>query len=102
MRRKARGQQGSWFAHVEDERYPCVHERFLTGLNYFDPAEGVPLPDEYAQAIANGSVILTRSKLTPSGEHKRTGYIALYRIDDFAFDDGQLQFRLAERLEDLK
>jgi hypothetical protein len=71
-------------------------------MDYLDPVEGVPLPDEYVQAIANGTVILTRSRQQPSGEYKRDGYIALYRIDEFAFEGGQLSFRLAERLKDLK
>lgn len=102
MRRKARGRRGSWFAHVDGERYPCVHERFLTGLHYLDPAQGVPLPTEYVQAIAKGTVILTRSREEKAGEYKRNGYIALYRIDEIEFEKGQLSFRLAERLNDLK
>lgn len=100
-RKRAVGHQGSWFATVDGESLPCVHERFLKKLEYHDPAEGVPLPMDYVRAIEQGTVILTKSNRVENGGFVRSGYIAIFRIEDFHFGAGQVQFRLAKRVAHL-
>lgn len=101
MPRKAKGSQGSWYAEIDGTKFPCVHSRFLDGLSYYDPVEGVPLPEDYVEAISDGLVILTKSKAIDGGGFKRSGYIALFRVADVDAADGKLRFRLAERVEEL-
>lgn len=100
-RKRAVGQQGSWFATVDGEALPCVHKRFLSGLDYHDPVEGEPLPEGYVKAIGKGTVILTKSRKIEDGKFERSGYVAIYRIDDFDSSDGQVRFRLVERIANL-
>lgn len=100
-RKRAIGQQGSWFAKVDGEALPCVHKRFLTRLAYHDPAKGVPLPKDYVRAIEKGTVVLTKSSEVERGRFERSGYVAIFRIADFDFNDGQVRFSLAQRLADL-
>ena len=115
--KKAIGQRGSWFAEVDGQLLPCVHQYWLQGLSYHDPfaydGSVVRNPDdpiqekvlEFVEAIARDKfVILTEDKpeLDTAGRvraFQRTNYIAVYSIGDFSFDgkDGQ-RFRLTKRI----
>jgi hypothetical protein len=110
MAKKAIGERGSWFATVEGERLPCVHEQWckfeLRQMHYHDQLvqPGERQCEEFVAAIqAQRRVILTRSK-HQHGEvqtAEREGYIALFQIDDVEFGADGLRFRFTKRLENL-
>jgi hypothetical protein len=103
--KKATGHRGSWFADVEGERLPCVHEHWKCGDRYRDrdarPGEGKWV--NFIDAIGTGKkVILTKDKIPPHGPWQRAGYIAVWSVDDVSAGDGALCFRFVEKLDDLK
>ena len=106
MRRKAeaRGKRGSWFAEVDGETLPCVHKHWLQGRQYHDPqaAPGQPPWDDFIAAIKSGrKVVLTRDTYLGGIRFERTGYVAVFTVDDVAASDGALTFKLTDRVVDL-
>lgn len=105
-RRKAKGQRGSWFATVGEERLPCVHKHwFQKGAIYKDPG---CLNDssrwrEFFDALQKkGRVIMTDDEFSPDQKNfRRTGYIATFSVEDLRVSAGCLQFRFVDRLEEL-
>ena len=105
--KKAVGQQGSWFATVDGERLPCVHQHWVHSdngtLHYCDPIpnrETNPkYPDYFKEIESCGMVILTKDKVP---EWQRLGYIAVFRIDNFRLDETGLNFDLIERVCNLQ
>ena len=101
-RKKARGRQGSWFAEVEGELYPCVHQHWVTGTKYHDP---MPTKDtnkkypDYLEAIAKIKVVIITKDKVP--EWIRQGYVCLYSIDNVVVSSAGLTFDLKQRLEEL-
>lgn len=104
---KAKGRRGSWFADVEGESLPCVHKFWWKADRYNDPnvKPGSAKDEELVAAIkAAGRVVLTND--TPyEADGKtgftRTGYIAVYSVDDVIFDHDGLRFRFVARLQEL-
>jgi hypothetical protein len=102
---KAIGQRGSWFANVDGERLPCVHEYFYEKSRYRSPApENDPQHVALIEAIqATGKVILTKDKVHGDGEgFERLAYIAVFSVDEIVWENNVLTFRFKERLRDLK
>jgi hypothetical protein len=109
-RRKAVGERGSWFATVGDERLPCVHAHWVKGTRHSDPGflEGEGQWPALTSAIRDGKrVILTKDEpLDAPGKKSgvafnRTGYIAVFEIDNVETNDAGLHFDLVRRVEDL-
>ena len=105
--RKAIGKHGSWFATIDGEQLPCVHQHwFSSSLEYEDPGVevGNPVWDEFIQELKRtGKAILTSDNPAPgSGSFKRTGYIAVWSIEDVRVEEGKLRFRFVDRLEGLR
>lgn len=104
-RYRAKGERGSWFALVNGERLPCVHQHWLTKLHYHDP-HYVPERQwiEFVAAIKNvGKVILTTDRVHPDGRgFDRTGYVAVFRVSDVSVSGPDLEFDLVERLAELE
>ncbi len=106
---KAKGQRGSWFAVVDGETFPCVHQYWTSHLNgslvYTDPYCS---PDDakwvafLAALHEKKRAVLTRDG-PPNGEmvFERQGYVALFRIDLIRVENGTLRFQFAERLAEL-
>ena len=106
---KATGKRGSWFADVDGQSLPCVHKHWWKGGRYDDPQimPGSPKDEELVAAIQqHGRVVLTNDSPYDAGEGKtgftRTGYIAVYSVDDITFDQKGLRFRFVSRLKELK
>jgi hypothetical protein len=104
---KAKGKRGDWFASVNGEEIPCVHEYWLKKLSYHDPhISKMPKAKEYFASIQTfKKVILTRddiiqNEIFPS--FRRKEYIAVYAIDDCEMNDEGLYFRLTERIANLR
>lgn len=115
MKKKARGQRGSWYARVDDELLPCIHKHWLKGLVYHDPFgrhEGrasEPTIREFVVVVLEKQRVVLTDDIPEFGAHgvvvafKRTRYIAAYRVEDVSYaPDNGLTFRLAERLHDLE
>jgi hypothetical protein len=109
MKRKARGQRGSWFATVDGERLPCVHQFWMSGSppKYKDPGAGNdgPWPEYIQQIKALKKVIVTTDDVPEQpteGGWKRTGYVALWSIDNVALTGSDLCFDFVQRLEELR
>jgi hypothetical protein len=99
------GQRGSWFAAVDGELLPCVHTKHMRQGAYSDPAfDAQDLKwTGFVDAIRGGRVILTRGEThAETGTEDRKGYVAVFRVEDIATDDGSLRFRLADRLIELE
>ncbi|MCH4548255.1 hypothetical protein MK632_21180 [Rhizobium changzhiense] len=113
--KKATGQRGSWFAKVDDGKFPCVHKYWLKKLEYHDPyireSDGFPATklNEFIDAIRTGQrVILTDDTphMGPDGYptgFTRKAYVAVYQVEQVQFDETDgLRFRLSKRLDDLE
>jgi hypothetical protein len=109
MAKKAVGERGSWFARVDGERLPCVHEQWWkkeVGQLYHDQLvrPGERQCEEFVAAIrAQRRVVLTRSKHRHGADQaaERDGYIAVFEVDDIEFDDDGLRFRFTKRIDEL-
>jgi hypothetical protein len=107
---KPRGHQGSWFAEWQGKSYPCIHNHWRHGRVHDDPYArlGIPKWDAFIAAVSEGKVIETKDVVPPDlkdGTWKRTGYIALWEIDNIEVTpniecDGcsHLRFRFVRRL----
>lgn len=111
--KKATGSIGSWFATVEGETLPCVHEYWWVKgdparrRHYHDKLlRSSPHNDAFVSAIReSGKVILTSdTPKSPSDPvpFKRAGYIAIWKVEDVEFDDFGLKFRFVDKLANLK
>lgn len=111
MRRaKAKGRRGSWFAVVDGEHLPCVHQHWFTGLEYDDPYYD-RTKDHWLTFVAGiysaGRVIMTEDHLTEVGAERlpafrRKRYIAVYEVTDVRTEDTHLRFkRNGQRLIEL-
>src|SRR5690348_15743169 len=103
---KAIGERGSWFAVVDGRRIPCAHKYWWKGRShYLDPGAkpGERQWDEYIEALRQGKeAILTNDDLLPNGTFKRTGYIALFEIDDIRITNEGLEFGFKKKITSLK
>lgn len=105
---KVKGKRGSWFAGVDGETLPCVHEEWYewnAGKPYYLD-KGVKLGDrqwdEFINGIKNSKrVILTKDKWTENGSFERLGYIAVWDIDNITVENNELRFDFAKRIKDV-
>lgn len=108
---KATGQRGSWFAEVDGEFIPCAHKHWTRtapgSMTYDDPhfsPETEAKWEPFVAALKAGKrAILTSDDVTNEGHaFERTGYIALYAIDDVEIVGENLRFRFTKRLAELE
>lgn len=110
-----KGQQGDSLVDVtingRTEKLPSAHKYFMHGLNYNRPDVGwLSIPGKgprWLDAITRSTrVVLTDDEITlRSGRPiraKRTGYIAIYAIDDLKIDSDGIHFRFVERIADAR
>lgn len=108
MRRKAKaiGERGSWFASVDGERLPCVHQYWIRGTHHCAPrvSQHSKKDLELVAAIrSKGKVVVTTDRVIDEGEgFERTGYVAVFSVDNVNWRRGELLFDLKERLVDLQ
>jgi len=103
-KRKAIGHRGSWFADVGGESLPCVHRYWWKNGEYHDP-NFHSLDGQWSKLIdalkSKGRAILTNDDTPDKGNSfTRTGYIAVYEIEDVRIEDG-LRFRFVRKIEEL-
>lgn len=109
MKKKARGQQGSWFAVTSDthERLPCVFKEYWThGNQYHDPYFYDPSKSrnrEYVDAIKNGKRVLVTSNVLigrrydGANKWKRGPYVETFEIDNVSSSEDGLRFTFVKR-----
>jgi hypothetical protein len=109
MKKKARGQQDSWFAVTSDthERLPCVFKEYWThGNQYHDPYFYDPSKSrnrEYVDAIKNGKRVLVTSNVLIGRRHdgankwKRGPYVEAFEIDNVSSSEDGLRFTFVKR-----
>jgi len=108
-KRKAIGQRGSWFAEVNEESLPCVHDYWVQrtpdGLFYNDPNCDALTSKwkEFIDALKTKQrAILTHDKAINDGlGFERQGYIAVFGIEGVVVEGRTLRFRFTERLINL-
>jgi hypothetical protein len=104
--KKAIGQIGSWFATVDGESLPCVHDFWYSPPNYNDPEAILGhkrFEDFVAKIQSDGRVIMQKDKPPHiSADNKtileREGYIAVFKVDGLVFDASGLRFKITQRL----
>jgi hypothetical protein len=110
-RAKALGERGSWFARVNGERLPCVHKHWVRGTTHVDPNYDPTDPKfmELLDAIQREKrVVLTTDNAIAHPEKKsgigfeRTGYIAVFKVDDVSTGPDGLRFELRDRICELR
>jgi hypothetical protein len=101
--RRPRGQQGSWFAEWNGEKLPCVHERWTKGTwpEYVDP--GVDERPEWGPFIAalsssKKALLTTSDAPDDGGAWRRTGYTAVYEIENVRTEGNKLRFKFVRRM----
>lgn len=103
MAARPKGQRGSWFAEYGGKSLPCVHRHWFKRHGYDDPGakQNDSTWDPFIAAIASEKlVILTSDDIGKDGGFTRTGYIALWRVDNVRIEAGALRFQFTERLEE--
>ena len=100
---KPKGHQGSWFADWNGEHLPCVHERWTKGTwpEYVDPGvDDRPEWTSFVAALRNGKkALLTTSDIPEDGgPWRRSGYTAVYAIDDVRIEGNELRFKFVQRI----
>jgi hypothetical protein len=106
--KKAIGIRGSWYAKVDGDLLPCVHRHWwVKDARYNDTGlkPSTHNSDFVLKIREARKVILTNDKPYTPGSNKpfeRTGYIAVWTVDDVEFDDTGLRFRFSEKVCDLK
>jgi hypothetical protein len=110
MKKKARGQQGCWFAETNDthERLPCVFKEYwMQGKEYHDPYFYDPSKGrnrEYVDAIKNGKRVLLTSNVLVGRRYdgankwKRGPYIDEYEVDNVSSSEDGLRFTFVGRI----
>lgn len=101
---KAVGARGSWFAEVQGEQLPCVHDYWLGKMHYIDPGVvvGQRQWDEYIEAIKQKQiVVLTHGKRGEDGVFHRSGYVATYAVANVCVTQAGLEMDLIKRLINL-
>jgi hypothetical protein len=109
---EAKGSRGSWFATLPDgTALPCVHRHWRKGMEYDDPftVPGDPVWDEFIAAIdrerrvilTDDEVLAEATEQTPP-DFRRSGYIAVFAVEDVRVEGRHLRFRFAKRLQELK
>jgi hypothetical protein len=119
---RIKGSQGSWEAEVryEDghtEILACLHDHFWRntpdGPYYNDPwTPELRTTAKFLKHVevikSTGRVIMTSDKIDPSKERgaagyfTRTGYIAVFTIDNFVLDEDSMRFRFVRRIANPK
>jgi hypothetical protein len=110
-----KGQQGQWYATVrwedgETQVLPCVHRYYFKkgaqGPYYHDTLEGVSMEDarllkHLEQIRSSRRVIVTDDEVDETkfgdGRFRRTGYVAVFDIDDLEIEGHGYRFRFVER-----
>lgn len=108
MKRKAKGQQGSWFANRRDtgELLPCIFKEYAHNWPHYhdpyhyDPSD--PTKKEYVDAIKNGRVLLTSNELVGTrydGANlwRRGNYIDEFVVANVTADKTGLRFDIVGR-----
>jgi len=103
---KAEGQRGSWFAVVNGESLPCVHEHWYRKGSYHDPNAYRENPAKWDGLISalrsTKRAILTKDNVVDElKSFERIGYIAVFEIDEISLDGFDLRFRFVKRLANL-
>ncbi len=104
---KAKGHRGEWFATVNGERYPCIHEYWIKQGHHAAPNvhPSTNRKDaELVEALAQGKLAVeTKDEVLNDGlGFVRKGYKALWRIDGVHMVEDTLHFDLIERVANLK
>ena len=109
MARRAVGSRGSWFAKVGGERLPCDHKYWWPSGDQYNDTGLKPnaQADELVAAIRSlKKVILTSDTPVRATDgtlaFERTGYIAIYAVEDIEYDGSGLRLRFVSRLEGLE
>ena len=103
---RAIGERGSWFATVNGERLPCVHQYWIKGTRHCAPrvSRNSKKDVELVAAIQRyKKVVVTKDNVVDDGiEFERVGYVAVFAVNNIDWRGGDLSFDLTERIFDLK
>jgi hypothetical protein len=108
--KKAKGNQGNWFATIDGESLPCLHQYFWTGKNKYkaqirNESHFIRMK-EFALALEDkGRAVLTIDDISKNEDghicFARKGYIAVYEIKDVSIDESYLRLTFTNRLFNL-
>jgi hypothetical protein len=108
---KATGTRGSWFATVDGEKLPCVHKFWWVNPSSYHDKDLMlshPKAGPFVDAISSIKRVILTTGNPKSGKDRRvigfqrTGYLAIWTVDDVAFVDDGLKFRFLHKVCDLK
>ena len=97
MKRNPVGHPGSWFADVDGERLPCVHDYWFKGkpMRYCDPhAANDGKWVEFIEVMKSTRRVLNTRE---NEDGRRTGYICIFNIENVRFDADGLCFDVVSR-----
>lgn len=96
------GRPGVWTAQIPEMgvTYGVSHAQFREGDRYREVCDDRKMPEHAARLAADGRVILSKDKLRPTGNLKRTGYVGVFAIANVAynFSTYELTFDIVEEL----
>ena len=101
---KAKGLRGTWYADVNGERLPCIHDKNMRAGIYRAPnADDERHQQLLSDIIASGKVIMRKSEREGEDQSWTSkGYIAVWSVADAKIENGELTFKFVDRLIDLK
>jgi hypothetical protein len=109
---KIKGTRGSWFARAGNEILPCVHKEWFMPKDSHHPYPhyadaGVKVGEKQWDALIAGikaskKVILTNDRWSETKNFVRTGYIAIWNVDNIVVTNGMLYFDFIKRVAEAK
>jgi hypothetical protein len=101
---KAQGIRGSWYAKVNGEELPCIHDKNMKNGSYIAPrADDERHQKLLADIQRTGRVVMRKSERNSDDRSWTSkGYVAVWSVADAKIEGGELTFRFVDRLIDLK
>ncbi len=102
---KAIGERGSWYATVNGERLPCVHQANMKPDGWYRAKRVSDAPHEQLlETITAAGRVIVRKSVRSSNEDswQSKGYVAIFSVADSQIVDDEQRFRFVERLHNLQ
>ncbi|MBL9065398.1 MAG: hypothetical protein JNN10_03795 [Sphingopyxis sp.] len=101
---KAKGIRGTWYAEVNGEKLPCIHDKNMKDGEYRAPnADDDRHRKLLNDIVRTGRVVMRKSvREDDSQPWTAIGYVAVWSVADAKIENGMLTFRFVDRLIDLK
>lgn len=104
-RLKAVGERGSWYATVQGERLPCVHQANMHPDGMYRARKVSDAShDQLLAAIKSAGKVIVRKSVRQSDSESwvAKGYVAVFEVADPEIVNDEFRFRFVRRIAELQ